>query len=114
MATTPLTPIVSAFDLTTDWQTLYTVNSPLNRIGIDAAVFNNYSVNNIQFSVRIVQSGTATDLNEIITDKNIRAEGNDLAPAMIGQSLTLSGKIQAKVSANNSVNVNITATLINL
>lgn len=112
MATTPLFPIVSAFDLTTDWKTLFTVESPTNRIGIDAAVFNNYSANNIQFSVRLVQSGTPGDLNEIITDKDIRAEGNDLAPAMIGQALTLDGTIQAKASANSSVNVNITATLI--
>ena len=112
MATTPLTPITSAFNLTTDWQTLYTVTGNIKRIGIDAAVFNNYSTNKIEFSVRLVQSGTATDLNEIITDKNIRAGGNDLSPAMIGQSVILGGKIQAKVSANGAVNVNITATIV--
>lgn len=112
MATTPLTPIVSAFDLTTSWQTLYTVTSPTNRIGIDAAVFNNYSVNNEQFSVRLVQSGTSGILNEIITDKDIRAESNDLSPAMIGQALQLGGKIEAKASANNAISVQITATLI--
>jgi hypothetical protein len=112
MATTPLTPIVSAFDLTTSWQTLYTVSGTTKRIGIDAAVFNNYSANNITFSVRLVQSGTATDLNEVITDKNIRAGGNDLAPAMIGQSVTLRGTIHAKASANSSVSVIITATTV--
>ena len=112
MATTPLTPIVSAFDLTTEWQTLYTVTGNTKRIGIDAAVFNNYSTTKVTFSVRLVQSGVATDLNEIITDKNIRSEGNDLAPAMIGQSVILGGKIQAKVSIDNSVNVNITATTV--
>lgn len=112
MATTPLTPIVSAFNLTTDWQTLYTVTGLTKRIGIDAAVFNNYSTGKITFSVRLLQSGTATDLNEIITNKNIRAGGNDLAPAMIGQSVILGGKIQAKVNTNNAVNVNITATTV--
>lgn len=110
MATTPLAPIVSAQALTTDWQSLYLVSSPLSRIGIDAAVFNNYSGNNVKFSVRIVQVGTADSLNEIITNKNIRAEGNDLSPAMIGQAVTLGGKIEAKASVNDAVSVTITAT----
>lgn len=112
MATTPLTPIVSAFDLTVDWQDLYLVASNVSNLGIDAAVFNNYSTTSQTLSVRIVQDGTATDLNEIITDKDIRAGGNDLAPSMIGQALVTGGIIQAKASADNSINVNITATLI--
>ena len=110
MASTPLTPIVSAFDLTTAWTVLYTVSSPLSRVGIDAAVFNNYSSSNIQFSVRIVQNGVASSLNELITDKNIRAEGSDLAPAIIGQSVLVGGTIEAKASANGSIGVSITAT----
>lgn len=114
MASTPLTPIVSAFDLTTDWLTLYTVIAPLNRVGIDAAVFNNYSSNNVQFSVRIVQGGVASSLNEMITDKNIRAEGNDLAPAIIGQAISVGGIIEAKATVNSAVSVNITATTFTL
>ena len=110
MASTPLTPIVSAFDLTTAWSILYTVEPPINRIGIDAAVFNNYSSGNVEFSVRIVQNGVATSLNEFITDKNIRSEGSDLAPAIIGQAVLLGGTIEAKASANISIGVNITAT----
>tara|TARA_R110002096_G_scaffold66306_1_gene161346 strand:- start:8951 stop:9295 length:345 start_codon:yes stop_codon:yes gene_type:complete len=110
MASTPLTPIVSAIALTTAWQSLYTVQSPISRVGIDAAVFNNYSAGNVQFSVRLVQVGTADSLNEIITDKNIRAEGNDLAPAMIGQSVLNGGTIEAKSSINGAVSVTITAT----
>jgi hypothetical protein len=112
MATTPATPIVSAFNLTTAWQDLYTVIAPSSRVSIDAVVFNNYSSDSVTFSARIVQSGTGTDLNEVITEKDIRAQGNDLAPSMIGQALTLGGKIQAKASVDSSVNVNITATLI--
>lgn len=110
MATTPLTPIVSALSLTTAWQSLYLVSSPISRIGIDAAVFNNYSGNNVRFSVRLVQVGTPDSLNEIITDKNIRAEGNDLAPAMIGQAVVLGGSIEAKASVDSAVSVTITAT----
>jgi hypothetical protein len=112
MATTPLTPIVSALGLTTNWQDLYTVTAPSSRVSIDAVVFNNYSTSSVTYSVRIVQNGTATSLNEIITDKDIRAQGNDLAPAMIGQALTLGGIIQAKASVGSAVNVNITATVI--
>lgn len=112
MATTPLTPIVSAFDLTTEWQELYSAASNVTNLGIDAAVFNNYSTVKQTFSVRLIQSGAGGDLNEIITDKDIRAGGNDLAPAMIGQALVSGGIIQAKASADDSINVNITATLI--
>ena len=110
MASSPLTPIVSAIGLTTTWATVYTVSQPLTKVGIDAVVFNNYSSNNVTFSARIVQVGTAGVLNEIITDKNIRAEGNDLAPAMIGQSVVLGGVVQVKASANDSVSVSITGT----
>ena len=112
MATTPLTPIVQAFDLTTSYQTIYTVTSPTNRIGIDSAVFNNYSAANVTYSVRLIQSGTGTSLNDVITDKTIRAYKNDLAPAIIGQALTIGGVIRAKASANSSVSCDITATLI--
>jgi hypothetical protein len=114
MATTPLTPIVSAFNLTTSWQELYEVKTPTSRVSIDAVVFNNYSNSKATFSVRLVQNGTASDLNEIITEKDIRAGNNDLAPAMIGQAIVLGGVIQAKSNANNAVNVNITATVINV
>ena len=110
MASTPLTPIVSAFNLSNNWSTLYTVTAPTDRVGIDAAVFNNYSSGNAQFSVRIVQSGAASVLNEVITDKNIRAEGSDLAPAIIGQAIKLGGTIEAKASGSDLISVTITAT----
>jgi hypothetical protein len=112
MATTPLTPIVSAFDLTTVFQDLFKVPDNKKGIGIDAVVFNNYSSGSETFTVRLIQSGTSTVLNEIITDENIRKKGRDLAPAMIGQALSTGGIIQAKASTNNSINVNITATVI--
>lgn len=112
MATTPLQPIVKAFDLTTVYQDVFTVPSDKLGIGIDAVVFNNYSANSVNFSVRLVQSGTATVLNEIITEDDIRAKRNNLAPSMIGQALIKGGIIQAKASANNSVNLDITATII--
>lgn len=87
MATKPLTPIVFGGDLTTVWQTLYMV--PVNNagVGIDAAVFNNYSSSTANYSIRLVQAGAATDLNEVITEKSVRAKSNDLAPAIIGQAL---------------------------
>jgi hypothetical protein len=112
MATTPLTPIVSGFDLTTTYQDIYTVPSDKLGAGIDAVVFNNYTASNVTYSVRLVQSGTASSLNEVIKDKTVRANSNDLAPAMIGQALQTGGIIQAKASANTSVSVNITATTI--
>jgi len=112
MATSPLTPIVSAFDLTTSYQQVYLVPSDKLGAGIDAVIFNNYSTGNIQFSVRIIQSGASGILNEIITDKNIRAEGNDLAPAMIGQALQTGGSIEVKASSNNAVSLSITGTIV--
>ena len=112
MATSPLQPIVKAFDLTTSYQNVYTVPSDKLGIGIDAVVFNNYSSSNITYSVRLVQTGTATVLNEIITESSIRAKDNNLAPAMIGQALIKGGIIQAKASANTSVSLDITATII--
>lgn len=113
MATTPLQPIVSGVSLTTDFQDIYIVPSSLDGAGIDSAVFNNYSASSVDYTVRLIQSGASSELNEIITSKDIRAFKNDLAPAMIGQALVIGGIIQAKASANNSINVNITATLIN-
>lgn len=112
MATTPLTPIVSAFNLTTAFQNLFTVPANKKGIGIDAVVFNNYSVNSQTFTVRLIQDGTSTVLNEIITNEPVRKGGRDLAPAMIGQALSTGGIIQAKASSNDSINVNITATVI--
>lgn len=112
MATTPLVPIVSAYNLSTAWQDIYTVPTATERVGIDAVVFNNYSISKVEISVRIIQAGASTDLNEIITNKTIRAESNDLAPSLIGQSLVSGGIIQAKCNTNSAVNVNITATTV--
>lgn len=112
MATTPLTPIVFNKGLSTEWVTLYTVPTDKKGIGIDAVVFNNYTETKQTFSVRLIQVGTPSDLNEIISFKNVRDNGNDLAPAMIGQALKTGGIIQAKASANDSINVNITATIV--
>jgi hypothetical protein len=112
MATTPLTPIVFNKGLTTNWATIYTVPTGKEGVGIDAVVFNNYTETKQTFSVRLIQNGTPDDLNEVISFKNVRANGNDLAPAMIGQALTTGGIIQAKASANDSINVNITATIV--
>ena len=112
MATSPLQPIVKAFDVTTVYQDAFEVPSDKLGIGIDAVVFNNYSASNVTYSVRLVQSGIATVLNEIITDDPIRAKGNSLAPAMIGQALIKGGIIQVKASANSSVSLDVTATII--
>lgn len=112
MASRPLTSAFSAFNLTTDWQTLYTAEDDVLRAGIDAVVFNNYTSSNRQFSVRIVQSGSATVLNELITDKDIRAGANDLSPAMIGQTIIKGGVLQAKANANDSVSATGTITEI--
>jgi hypothetical protein len=111
MSTKPLQPIVFNFGLTTAWSTLYTVPSTAETIGIDAVVLNNYTTTSQTFSVRLVQSGVPNELNEVITDENLRSQSYSLAPAIIGQALVTGGVIQAKASANNSVNVNITATI---
>ena len=107
MSTKPLQPIVFNFGLTTAWSTLYTVPSTAETIGIDAVVLNNYTTTSQTFSVRLVQSGVPNELN----DENLRSQSYSLAPAIIGQALVTGGVIQAKASANNSVNVNITATI---
>lgn len=114
MATTPLQPIVFGGNLTTSFKNIYTVPTNQDGIGIDAAVFNNYSTSTASYTVRLIQAGASTELNEIITEKGIRAKANDLAPAMIGQALVKGGIIQAKASVDNAINVNITATLVNL
>ena len=112
MASRPLTSAFSAFDLTTDWQTIYSAEDDVLRAGIDAVVFNNYTSSNRQFSVRIVQDGVATVLNELITDKNIRAGANDLSPAIIGQTIVKGGVLQAKADSNDSVSATGTVTEI--
>lgn len=112
MATTPLQPIVFNKSLTTDWVTLYTVPETKKGAGIDAVVLNNYTMTSQSYSIRLVQTGTPGDLNEVISEVSIRAKDNNLAPAMIGQALVKGGIIQAKASANDSININITATII--
>ena len=113
MSSSPLTPIVSAFDLTTNYQVLFQAPTTSLRVAFDAAVFNNYSAGNVEYSVRLTQSGVSTVLNEIITDKTIRTMSPDLAPSLIGQAILSGGVIEAKASANSSVSVAITATIIN-
>ena len=112
MSTTPLQPIVSGVSLTTAWDDIYIVPTSKKGIGIDAVVLNNYTETSQSFSIRLLQSGVASELNEIITEVNIRAKDNNLAPAMIGQALITGGIIQAKAGANNSINIQITATII--
>ena len=112
MASSPLTPVANGFDLTTDWQTIYQVSSADLRAGIDAANFNNYTASSAQFSVRIVQSGVGDQLDELISNKDIRAGRNDLAPGIIGQSILTGGSVQAKASANSSISVALTVTVI--
>ena len=112
MATTPLQPIVLGVGLTTSFTDLYEVPAGKAGIGIDAAVFNNYSETTATYTVRLIQTGVSGVLNEVITEKNIRAKANDLAPAMIGQSLITGGIIQAKASVEGAISVNITATIV--
>ena len=112
MATKPLQPIVSAFSLTVNWQTIYTVEPGVANVGVDAIVLNNYTDTTASYSMRIVQVGAGTSLNETITDESIRAKSNNLAPAMIGKSLQTGGKIEVKASANDSLSITITATII--
>jgi hypothetical protein len=112
MASSPLTPIVSGFDLTTSYQTLYTVPSSVLRAGIDAVVFNNYSATNVTYSVRITQDGSGAQLDEVITNLNIGPDKNDLGIAMIGQAMLAGGTIEAKASVNTSISATITATIV--
>lgn len=112
MATTPLQPIVFNRGLTTDFIDIYTVPANKAGVGIDAVVLNNYSTTSRTYTIRLIQNGVSSELNEIITEENIRAKDNNLAPAMIGQALTTGGIIQAKASAADSININITATII--
>lgn len=112
MASSPLTPIVSGFDLTTVYKVIYKVPSNKLRTGVDAAVFNNYSGSNVDYSVRISQDASGGQLDEIISNARIRAGKNDLAPGMIGQAILSGGTIEAKASANSSVSVALTATIV--
>jgi len=112
MATQPLVPAVTQGNLTTAYQVVYTVPSTVERAGVDAVVFNNYSGLKAKFSVRIVQSGAGDVLSEVITDKEIRAGFNDLAPAMIGQALNSGAEIQVKSDKNNAINMTMTVTTI--
>ena len=112
MASRPITSAFSAVSLTVEWKTLYTPPSDTIRSGIDALVFNNYTSSNEEFSLRIVQDGVATDLNDVITNKAIRPMSNDLAVAAIGQSIKNGGTLQAKASSNSSISATGTVTEI--
>lgn len=111
MASTPLVP-TGGIDLTTSFETLYTVPVNKARAGIDAATFNNYSSSNVTITIRLVQSGSGDVFDELVTTETIRAGKNYLAPGIIGHALLTGGTVQAKVSANSSVNANITVTEI--
>lgn len=113
MASSPLVPVVNAFDLTTDFKVIFQVPETSLRAAFDAAVFNNYSSANVTYTVRITQDGASTVLNEVITEKTIRSMSSDLAPAIIGQAINAGGTLEAKASVNSSVSATITATLIN-
>lgn len=112
MASTPLIPVGNGFDLTTDFQVLYTVPFNKSRAGIDAIVFNNYSSSNTTVTVRIIQSGDGDLFDEVVTERTIRAKDNFLAPGIIGQAIISGGTIQAKVANNNRVNGKLTITEI--
>jgi hypothetical protein len=112
MASNPLINAVSGFDLTTSFQDLYLVPSDKSRSGIDAATFNNYSSANVTITIRLIQSGAGDVFDELVTTETIRAGKSYLAPPIIGQSLQTGGIISVKVSANSSVNANITVTEI--
>lgn len=112
MASIPLIPGGSGLDLTTSFTDMYVVPSSRSRAGLDAIVFNNYSTSNVTISLRLVQAGAGDIFDEVVTDLIIKAGRNYLAPSIIGQALTAGGKLQAKVSANNSVNGQITVTEI--
>ncbi len=112
MASTPLTPIGNGFDLTTSFQTIYTVPDDKNRAGIDAIVFNNYTDIKQTITIRLSQSSTSDIFDEVVTERPIRAKDNFLAPGTIGQALKTGGTIQVKVSADDSINGKLTVTEI--
>lgn len=114
MSSNPLIPKGAGFNLTTAFQTLYTVPDDKSRAGIDAIVFNNYSSTTQTITIRLIQAGSGTIFDEVVTDRPIRAKDNFLAPGLIGQALLKGGKLQAKVSANDSINGKLTVTEIDL
>jgi len=114
MASNPLTPIGAGFDLTTVFQTIYSVPADKSRAGIDAIVFNNYSSTNTTITIRLIQSGTGDIFDEVITDRTIRGKDNFLAPGLIGQALLSGGILQVKVGDNNRVNGKLTVTEIDI
>ena len=114
MASSPLIPVGEGFDLTTDFQTIYTVPATKSRAGIDAIVFNNYSESKVTITIRLVQSGNGDLFDEVITGRTIRAKDSFLAPGIIGQALISGGTIQVKVSINDSINGKLTVTEIDL
>jgi len=114
MASKPLTPIGGGFDLTTVYQDIYTVPLDKARAGIDALVFNNYSSFIVTISIRVVQTDAGDIFDEVVTERKIRGKDNFLAPGIIGQALLTGGKLQVKVSADDSVNGKLTVTEIDL
>lgn len=114
MASTPLIPVGTGFDLTTVFQTIYTVPSDKSRAGIDAIVFNNYSDFKTTITIRISQSGSGDLFDEVVTDRPIRAKDSFLAPGIIGQSILKDGTIQVKVGDDDRVNGKLTVTEIDL
>lgn len=112
MAINPAVPIVQDFELTTDWQNIYTCSSPVSRVVLEAAAFTSISASNVTYSIRIVQSGTPGDKDLMINDRTIRAKQTDLGVAIIGHAVQNGGIIQAKASANSSVFAHMAATEI--
>lgn len=113
MASTPLQPVVQGVVLTTSFVPLYTVEDGVDNFGIDAAAFDNVTLDTVIVSLRIVKvDTTATLADEIITDRKIRKKDTFLAPAIIGQSLNTGDTIEGKADTAIAINVFITGTKV--
>lgn len=111
MATIPLVSIVSGVLLSDAWTPIYDAPSG-KRVSIDAACFNNTSSTKINYSIRINRGGTVGDESILISDKTIRPLSNDLAPAIIGQSLSSGWVLEGKADTAAVVSVHITGTMV--
>jgi len=115
MASNPLIPISdegNGFNLTTSFQTIYTVPGDILRAGIDAIVFNNYSSSNTTITIRLSQTGSTDLFDEVVTERVIRKKDSFLAPGIIGQAILSGGTIQVKVGNDDRVNGKLTVTEI--
>tara|TARA_R110000868_G_scaffold143298_1_gene361346 strand:- start:5031 stop:5375 length:345 start_codon:yes stop_codon:yes gene_type:complete len=105
--TTNVTPaVLCAATQITNAAATYITGAAASQTIIKRAVFNNITAGAVTITVyRVASGGSAGTTNEVISARPVSAGATDLAPELANMVLNAGDTIQAKASANTSVNM---------